>query len=68
MDLQLPPGICVTYNSGYIWLSSNSAVIEYSATTGGYIRSINNIDNPSQLIFTGGDLFVISHKSNGYCS
>ena len=52
---------CVTYHSGYIWASGedNGVIAEYNATTGVYVRSIQNLNNPDQLIFTGTDLFVI---------
>jgi streptogramin lyase len=55
---------CVTYHSGYIWTSSfdTNAIIEYNSTTGIYVRKISNIVNPTQIIFTGSDLFAISES------
>jgi len=52
---------CVSYDDGYIWVTSNNnnLVIEYNASTGAYIREFS-IVNPSQVIFTGSKLFVVS--------
>jgi len=53
--------ICVSYDNGYIWVTSenNSSVLEYNAATGVYIREVLGVDAPSQVIFTGDDLFVV---------
>jgi len=52
---------CVSYHSGYLWASgsSNYDLIEYNATSGAYVRSVQHIEGPSKLIFTGTDLFVV---------
>ena len=53
--------ICVSYDNGYIWVTSenNSSVLEYNAATGVYIRKVSGVDSPTQVIFTGDDLFVV---------
>ena len=53
---------CVSYHSGYIWITStnNNKIIEYNAQTGTYVRAINNIISPNQLIFNGSNVFVVS--------
>ena len=53
---------CVSYHSGYIWISSTNynSVLEYNASNGAYVRRINIPGNPDQLIFTGNYLFVVS--------
>jgi len=51
----------VSYHSGLLWASgsSNYDLVEYKASTGAYVRSVQHIDGPGQLLFTGSDLFVI---------
>jgi hypothetical protein len=57
---------CVSYHSGYLWASgsSNYDIIEYNASSGAYVRSVQHIDGPSKLIFTGTDLFVVLTTPN----
>jgi len=59
---------CVSYHSGYIWISSTNtnSVLEYNASNGAYVRRINILGNPTQLIFTGNYLFVVSENATQY--
>jgi hypothetical protein len=54
----------IAYHSGYFWLSSynTDTVFEYRASNGRYVRTIRNIVNPHQLIFTGHDLYVVGNS------
>jgi len=62
--------VSVSSHSGYVWVANlnDSLVEEYNASDGRYVNRSIAATSPTQIIFTGSDLFVISNDSSTIAS
>jgi len=53
---------CISYSRGHFWIANgdNKQLLEYNASTGNYVKTINNAPFANNLIFSGTDLFAVS--------
>ena len=56
-------GTCISYSNGYFWIANgdNKQLLEYNATTGRYVKTINNVPFTRDLVFNGTNVFAVSN-------